>query len=86
MTFLWTARFEKAYRALSHEGQAAVDEHLRLLERQWRHPSLQTKKLQGTRNIWALRISRDLRLTFEPTKVGVLLRNVGRHDSTLRSP
>lgn len=86
MTFLWTSRFERAYRTLSPEEQAAVDTHLRLMEQNWRHPSLQTKKLQGTRDIWAIRISRDLRLTFEPTKAGVSLRNVGHHDPTLRSP
>jgi len=86
MTFLWTARFEKAYRALQVPQQAEVDTHLRLLAQNWRHPSLRTKKLHGTNKIWALRISRDLRLTFEPTKAGLLLRNVGHHDSTLRSP
>ena len=87
MTFLWTARFEKAYRSLPHDQQAVVvDAHLRILAQNWRHPSLQTKRLQGTKHIWAIRLSRDLRLTFEPTKAGVLLRNVGRHDSALRSP
>ena len=86
MTFLWTARFEKAYRALPHDQQAVVDTHLRLLAQNWRHPSLQTKKLQGTKHIWAIRLSRDLRLTFEPTKAGVLLWNVGHHDPALRSP
>ncbi len=86
MTFLWTARFEKAYRTLPPEQQAAVDAHLRLMEQNWRHPSLQTKKLQGTRSIWSIRVSRDLRLTFEPTRGGILLRNVGPHDPTLRSP
>ena len=86
MTFLWTARFQKAYRALLPEHQAAVDAQLRLLQHNWRHPSLHTKKLQGSRNIWSLRISRELRLTFEPTRSGILLRNVGHHDPTLRSP
>lgn len=86
MTFLWTARFERAYRALSHDAQAAVDGHLRLMERNWRHPSLRAKKLEGVRNVWAIRISRDLRLTFEPIREGVVLRNVGHHDATLRSP
>ena len=86
MLFLWTSRFEKSYRALLPEHQAAVDAHLRLMAEDWRHPSLQTKKLQGTHQIWAMRISRDLRLTFQPTKAGILLRNVGHHDPTLRSP
>ncbi len=86
MTFLWTARFEKTYRELPAEWQVAVDSHLRLMAQNWRHPSLHTKKLQGTKNIWAIRISRDLRLTFEPTRSGILLRNVGHHDPTLRTP
>ncbi|MBI3332840.1 MAG: hypothetical protein HYZ93_01975 [Candidatus Omnitrophica bacterium] len=86
MTFLWTPRFEKAYRALPLETQADVDGHLKLLAQNWRHPSLQARKLQGARNIWYIRISRDLRLTFEPTRGGILLRVVGRHDVTLRSP
>lgn len=86
MTFLWTPRFEHAYRRLSSTQQDAVNVHLRLLERNWRHPSLQTKKLHGTQQIWSIRISRDLRLTFEPTKEAIFLRNVGPHDPTLRSP
>ena len=86
MTFVWTARFERAYRALSGEEQIAVDEHLRLMERDWRHPSLHTKKLHGFRHLWSLRIARGMRLTFEPHRGAILLRNVGPHDPTLRSP
>lgn len=86
MTFVWTPRFEKAYRTLSPEQQEAANSHLRRLEQNWRHPSLQTRKLGGTKNIWYLRISRDLRLTFEPRRGEILLRNVGPHDATLRSP
>ena len=85
MTFLWTARFERAYRALSSDHQAGVDAQLRVLAQNWRHPSLRTKKLPGTR-IWYIRISRDVRLTFQPTPEGLLLRNVGHHDATLRAP
>lgn len=86
MTFVWTPRFEKAYRDLSLEQHEAVDSHLRRLEQNWRHPSLQTKRLGGTKNIWYLRISRDLRLTFELRRQEIFLRNVGPHDATLRSP
>ena len=86
MTFVWTARFERAYRALSTEAQTAVNEHLRLMEREWRHPSLHTKKLHGVRDIWYIRISRGMRLTFERHPGAILLRNVGPHDPTLRAP
>jgi len=86
MTFLWTSRFERAYRALSSEHQAAVDAHLKMLERNWRHPYLRAQRLPGASRIWYIRISRDVRLTFEPARGGILLRNVGHHDATLRSP
>ena len=86
MTFLWTPRFKKAYHDLPLEAQSAVDTHLQLLAQNWRHPSLQAKKLRGTRNVWSIRISRDLRLTFEPTRAVILLRVVGHHDAALRSP
>ena len=86
MTFLWTSRFERAYGALSSEHQGAVDAHLRVLEKNWRHPSLRAKRLPGAPRIWYIRVSRDIRSTFEPTRGGILLRNVGHHDATLRSP
>lgn len=86
MTFLWTARFERAYRALSSEHQAAVDTHLRMLEKNWRHPSLRAKRLPAARRIWYIRVSRDIRLTFEPARADIFLRNVGHHDEVLRSP
>lgn len=86
MTLLWTPRFEKAYRTLTPEEQETVDAHLRTMAQNWRHPSLHIKKLPGTRNIWYLRVSRDFRLTFEPSRTAILLRNVGHHDATLRSP
>ena len=86
MTFLWTPRFQRAYQALSSEHQAAVHEHLRMLEKNWRHPSLRAKRLPGAPRIWYIRVSRDIRLTFEPVRREIFLRNVGHHDEVLRSP
>ena len=74
MTFLWTSRFDRAYRALSSEHQSAVDEHLRMLEKGWRHPSLRAKRLPGAPKIWYIRVSRDIRLTFEPVRTEIFLR------------
>ncbi|MGI8878311.1 MAG: hypothetical protein ACR2G8_06820 [Candidatus Limnocylindria bacterium] len=42
--------------------------------------------MQGIAGIWEARASRDLRITFEVTQGVALLRNVGHHDATLRSP
>ncbi len=86
MTFLWTPRFQRAYHTLSSEHQSAVDAHLRMLEQNWRHPSLRARRLPGSPKIWYIRVSRDFRLTFEPVRTEIFLRNVGHHDEVLRSP
>lgn len=86
MTFRWTPRFERAYRVLSSEHQSTVDAHLGMLETNWRHPSLRAKKLPGAPKIWYIRVSHDIRLTFEPVRMEIFLRNVGHHDEVLRSP
>lgn len=86
MIFRWTPRFDRAYRALSSEHQSAVDAHLRTLETNWRHPSLRAKRLPAERRVWYIRISRDIRLTFEPIQTEIFLRNVGHHDEVLRFP
>ena len=86
MTFRWTPRFDRAYGALSSEQQSAIDAHLKMLETNWRHPSLRAKRLPMARRIWYIRVSRDIRLTFEPVRSDIFLRNVGHHDEVLRSP
>lgn len=51
-----------------------------------RHPSLRVKKLQGVASVWEARASDELRITFELIDRGLRLRNLGHHDTTLRSP
>ena len=43
------------------------------------------RRVQGTATIWEARASDELRITFEMSESTILLRNVGRHDATLRS-
>ena len=86
MTFYYSERFRKAYHTLSPEIQKLTDEKLRLLASSWRHPSLHTKRIQGTKDIWEARISLNYRMTFQKIKEGIFLRNLGPHDPTLRKP
>ncbi|HZP95052.1 MAG TPA: hypothetical protein VFC31_01775 [Candidatus Limnocylindria bacterium] len=44
------------------------------------------KRVQGTAAVWEARAGDEPRITFEMIEGGVLPRNVGRHDATLRSP
>jgi len=86
MHLLVTARFRRAFAALSGEEQALVEKALRALTTDLRHPGLRVKRIQGTQRIWEARASRSLRITFEVEGDAVVLRNVGRHDATLARP
>jgi mRNA interferase RelE/StbE len=49
-----------------------------------RHPSLRTKKIQGQANIFESSITIGIRMTWQYTEDGILLRNIGEHDKTLK--
>lgn len=81
-----SSRFLEAYARLTDEQRRRVSKALALFAEDPRHPSLRVKRIQGTEGLWEGRASLDLRFTFEMIERGVRLRNVGRHDATLRSP
>lgn len=80
-------RFGKAYRRLTEQNRAAVDAALaELLRDGTLSPGRNLKKVRsGRRNqtIWAIRVNRGIRLTFEVSEGTCILRNVGDHDKTL---
>ena len=78
--------FKKAYQRLSSVLQKQVDEALRLLVTNVRHPSLRVKKIQGTDDIYELRVTIKYRISFEIEEGGYFLRRVGKHDELLRHP
>ncbi len=86
MNLIETERFKKAYKSLSDETKTRVKNALRMLVVNMRHPSLHTKKIKGTKDIWEARVSLDYRLTFQIFKDYLILRNVGHHDPALKNP
>jgi len=86
MQLLLTARFQRAYAALSLEEERQVQKALRKMTSDLRYPGLGVKRIRGTKGIWEARASRTLRITFETEGESIILRNVGRHDETLGSP
>jgi mRNA interferase RelE/StbE len=86
MRLQYTDRFHRAYRALTAEDRRRVQNSLRRLAEDPRHPGLRVKKMQGTDGIWEARASRALRITFEMQGAVVVLRNVSRHDAVLKQP
>ena len=81
-----TERFKRAAKKLDREDRERLARALLRLANDPRHPSLRVKRIQGTAAVWEARASDELRITFEMIEGGILLRNVGRHDGTLRSP
>ena len=79
-------RFVRAYDRLPPEMQERVNRALRLLDENWRHPGLRARKLSGHRDIFYARVDRDHRITYERRGDLLILRNVGRHDETLKNP
>jgi mRNA interferase RelE/StbE len=80
-------RFLKNFARLDPASQRVVCDTVELLAGNPRHPSLRTKRVQGTRGVYEASANMDLRITWMYQSEGVLLmRNCGHHDRTLRNP
>lgn len=86
MTVAFTARFLRAFDELTTQEQTAVERAVDRAQEDWRHPGLRAKKIQGTQDIWELRASRELRLTFEVRRGRLVFRMCGHHDAVLHQP
>jgi len=79
-------RFKKSYQDLPKRIQKKVDKQIMILVENFRHPSLHTKKIKGTKEIWEVRIDIYYRVTFEIIGDTIFLRVVGNHDEVLKNP
>lgn len=77
-------QFVKRYSKLSEKERDMVDAKLRTLARDPWHPSLRTKRIQGTGE-FEVSVNMDIRMaiTFEGDKIIVML-DVDHHDKLLR--
>ena len=82
-----TDRFVAFYRSLPPSIRKKIDHQIHLLAENPRHPSLQTKPIQGTNGIYEARDDLAYRLTYErlPDDI-LLLRVVATHDEALKKP
>lgn len=79
-------KFKKLYLKLPIEIQRKTDKQIQLLVKDFEHPSLQCKKIQGKENIWEARVDQKYRMTFEIINKTVFLRVIANHDDALRNP
>jgi len=49
------------------------------------HPSLRVKGVQGKKRIYEMTVTMDIRAAFEYIDDGVLFRNIGSHDETIKN-
>jgi mRNA interferase RelE/StbE len=82
-----TERFKEAYAELPSPIQKKAKKALRLLANDPRHPSLQSKPVEGAPGIFEARVYQNYRMTYERLPGDVLrLRVIGKHDETLKRP
>ncbi len=79
---VFTHKFKKQYKKLPLNIQNKFNKQLKLLEENYRHPSLQTKKMGNTAYFEA-RIDLHNRFTFEITEEGINFITIGSHDAGL---
>jgi mRNA-degrading endonuclease RelE of RelBE toxin-antitoxin system len=77
--FIWLPRFKRDYKKLTPQFQKRINHALLQMERDLKHPSLESKKLKGTNSIWEARASKSLRITFNLKGKLIILRTVGEH-------
>ncbi len=86
MNVYYSELFADKVGQLPTEAKRTLKKKLELMMENPRHPSLRTKKIQGQINLFEASITKDIRMTWQYTKDGFLLRNIGEHDQTLKNP
>ena len=80
-----TERFKKSILELDEKTREKLKRQLSYLMSDPRPPSLQIKKIKGTRSIFEARVDAFYRFTFEYDDDNkIILRVVGPHNSTLK--
>jgi mRNA-degrading endonuclease RelE of RelBE toxin-antitoxin system len=82
-----TERFKKSVLELDEKTREKLRKQLAHLVADPRHPSLQIKKIKGTRSVFEARVDSFYRITFEyGSDNEIILRVVGPHNSAMKKP
>lgn len=79
MNVYFSDSFRRDFKDLSAEIKKIAEQKIQFFLNNPRHPSLHTKKIQGTRDIWEGRITQNYRFTFQVLQNVYRLRRVGTH-------
>ena len=86
MKLIITPHFQKKVSQFPQSLKELIQIKLELFFDNPKHPSLQSKKIQGTEGIFESRINSDIRFTWEYCEDSIVLRNIGHHDPTIKNP
>ena len=79
--FTFTDRFQKHYKTLTDIEKKQLQNKLRLLAENPMHPSLRTKRIQGTTDLFECSVNMDIRIIwYYEGNTMIILVDVGHHD------
>jgi mRNA-degrading endonuclease RelE of RelBE toxin-antitoxin system len=79
-SYQFTKKFKKEYQALPKEIQNNFDKKLSFFLENIFHPSIRTKRIQGTKNRWEGSVTMKYRFPFELHGNTAIFRTIGTHD------
>jgi len=84
--FYYSEKFKKLFKKLPEAIRNKFAKQIILLEKDIRHPSLHSKKMQGYPDIWEARVDYQYRFTFNWQSDVIVLRVIGKHEEALNKP
>jgi len=79
--FTFTPRFQKHYQTITEQEKKQLMKKLKLLAENPAHPSLRTKRIQGTDGLYECSVNMDIRIIwYYEGDVMIVLVDVGHHD------
>lgn len=79
--FTFTDRFKKHFKKLSENEKKQIRTKLSILRENPMHPSLRTKRIQGTTDLFECSVNMDIRVIwFYEGNAMIILVDVGHHD------
>ena len=79
--FTFTNRFQKHYKKLTAQEKSQLMKKLELLAEDPTHPSLRTKRIQGSDKLYECSVNMDIRIIwYYEGDIMIILVDVGHHD------
>jgi len=86
LTIYFSDLFLQSVKELPEDVKRTLKKKLDIIADNPSHPSLRTKKIKGRENLFEATITMSIRMNWEYFEDGILLRNIGEHDRTLKRP